>query len=130
MPPDLRLLPYSVRLVLAFPSHTHNPFCPNPIEKPHLPDLDSIPILFGLDSIHKQRTGGLLRMEDKAVGIVVKVLVLLGRFSHHGACGSQIQCVPAEPVLSPDQYHPAMVGDDLSLDFDKSKHHISQRIPR
>ena len=67
--------------------------------------------------MQKQRTGGRLRLEDKAVGIVVKVLVLPGGFSHHGACGSQIQCVPAEPLLSSDQYHPAVVGDVLSLDF-------------
>ena len=71
--------------------------------------------------MQKQRTGGLIRMESKAMGIMVKVLVLPGRFSRHSTCGSQTQCVPAEPLLPPDQYHPAMVGHVLSLVFDKSK---------
>jgi hypothetical protein len=36
--------------------------------------------------MQKQRTGGHLRMEAKAMGIMVKVLVLLGGFSRDGAC--------------------------------------------
>ena len=80
--------------------------------------------------MQKQRTGGPLRMEYKAMGIMVEVLVLPGRFSRHRTCGFQNQCVPAEPLLPPDQYHPAMVGYVLSLDFEKSEFPTSQRIPR
>jgi len=67
-------------------------------------------------------------METKAVAIMAKLLVLSRTFLRHGSAAFRTQLVPAEPVLPPDQYHPAMVGYVLSLDFGKSELPLSMHL--